>query len=95
MTVKLGEIFGLETFNCGNMLSRAMRKLIVCIWKNKGANSFAVTAKLISAFGFINTQIVQFLLFPNPIAIFCACTAWFLSNLVGNPFFFTQWLKFY
>ena len=42
-----------------------MRKLDFCLCKNKGADSFAVTVKLISAFAFA-TQIVQFLFFLNP-----------------------------
>ena len=42
--------------------------------------SFAVTAKLFSAIVFA-TRIVQFLFFLNP----NACTAWFVSDLVGNP----------
>ena len=45
--------------------------------------SFAVTAKLISAFVFA-TRIVQSLYFLNfkPLAILCGCTAWFVSDLV-------------
>ena len=60
--------------------------------------SFAVTAKLISAFVFA-TQIVQSIYYLNPstihllpksenfklLAIFCGCTAWSVSDLVGNP----------
>ena len=51
--------------------------------------SFAVTAKLISAFVFA-TRIVQSLYFLyirnfKPLAILCGCTARFVSNLVGNP----------
>ena len=42
-----------------------MGKPTICIGKNKDADSFAVTAKLISAFVFA-TQIVQFLFFLNP-----------------------------
>ena len=55
-------------------LSLRMRKPTICICENKGADqlrsnceaiSFAVTAKLISAFVFA-TWIVQFLYFQNP-----------------------------
>ena len=50
--------------------------------------SFAVTAKLISAFVF-TTWKVQSLYFLNtkfkPPAIFCGCKARFVSDLVGNP----------
>ena len=50
--------------------------------------SFAVTAKLISAF-VLATRIVLSLFFLNPkfpasLAIFCACTGRFVSDLVGN-----------
>ena len=56
--------------------------------KTKTQISFAVTAKLISAF-VIAARIVKSLYFLNPkfqaSAIFCCCTAWFVSDLVGNP----------
>ena len=55
--------------------------------KTKAQTSFALTAKLIRAFVF-TTPIVQFLyLIQNfqPLAIFCACTARFVSDLFGNP----------
>ena len=49
--------------------------------------SFAVTVKLISTFVFAR-RIWQFIYFVNPnfqpIAIFCACTARFVSDLFGN-----------
>ena len=61
-----------------------MRKPAFCICENKDAD----TAKLISVFVFA-TQIVQSLYFLNtnfkPLAIFCGCTAQFVSELVGNP----------
>ena len=61
-----------------------MRKPAFCICENKGG----VTAKLISTFVFA-TQIVQSLYLLNrnfeSLAIFCACTAQFVSDLVGNP----------
>ena len=48
--------------------------------------SCMVTAQLISAFVFV-TKIVQspFFLHFKPLAIFCDCTVWFVSDLVGNP----------
>ena len=58
--------------------------------KTKAQISFAVTAKLISAFVFA-PRIVQFLYFLKPkfpgfnLAIFCACTVRFVSDLGGNP----------
>ena len=56
--------------------------------KKKTQISFAVAAKLISAFVFA-TQIVQCLYFLilniKPIAIFCDCAARFVSDLVRNP----------
>ena len=46
-------------------VSRVMRKPTICICENEDAFSFAVTAKLISAFVFA-TWIVQYLYFLNP-----------------------------
>ena len=59
-----------------------MRKPAFCMCENKGS----VTAKLISAFVFA-TQIVQspYLRNSKLLAIFCGCTAWFVSDLVENP----------
>ena len=55
--------------------------------KQKAQISFAVTAKLITAFVFA-TWIVLFLYFLNPnfqpLCIFCACTAQFVSDLFKN-----------
>ena len=54
------------------------------LWENR----LFATAQLISAFVFA-IRIVQFLLYINqncqPLAIFCGCTARFVSDLVGNP----------
>ena len=56
--------------------------------KTKMQISFAVAAKLISAFVFA-ALIVQSLYFLcrnfKPLAIFCGSTAWFASDLVGHP----------
>ena len=64
-----------------------MRKLAFAYAKIKTQISFAVTAKLISAFVFAN-WIVQSLYFINRnfklLNIFCGCTAWLVSDLVGN-----------
>ena len=46
-------------------MSRPMGKPTICIGENKGADQFAVTAKLISAFVFA-TRTVQFLFYLNP-----------------------------
>ena len=58
--------------------------------KTKTQISFAVTAKLISAFVFA-TRIVQFLFYLNirnfkllHVGLFCACTGLFVSDLFGN-----------
>ena len=66
-----------------------MRKPVLAYAKTKTQISFAVTAKLISAFVFA-TRIVQALyslLLRNfkPLDIFCGCTAGFVSDLVENP----------
>ena len=69
-------------------MSLVVRKPAFCICENKTQISFAVTAKLISAFVFA-TWIVQSLFYQiknfKPLAIFCGSTAWFVSDLVGNP----------
>ena len=55
--------------------------------RTKTQISCAVTAQLISAFVFV-AQTVQSFFFFNPslylVAIFCGCTALFVSNLVGT-----------
>ena len=63
-----------------------MRKPAFCLCKNKGADQ--LHGYLISTFVFA-TKIVQSLFFLNPknfksLAIFCSCTAIFMSDLVRN-----------
>ena len=71
-------------------MSHIVRKPDFSLCENKGADQLRsnCTAKLISAFVFA-TQMVQCLYFLNPnfptLVIFCACTARFGSDLVGNP----------
>ena len=65
------------------------KKKLSAYAKTKAQISFAVAAKLISAFVF-TTRIVQFLLYLNAqnfkiLALFCDCTGRFVSGLVGNP----------
>ena len=69
-------------------MSRVMRKLDFCICKNKDADQPRGNPKLISAFGLLHrkynpstTYIRNF----KSLAILCGCTAWFVSDLVGNP----------
>ena len=54
-----------------------MRKPAFAYAKTKTQISFAVTAKLISAFVFATQNF-------KPLAIFCGCTVRFVSDLVGN-----------
>ena len=65
-----------------------MRKPFFAYAKTKTQISFAVTAKLISAFVF-PTRIVQSLYYLirniKPLAIFFGCTDRFVSDLVGSP----------
>ena len=56
-----------------------MRKPDFCICENKGADQLCG-----------NRTTYQRLYFPYtdsaiPLSIFCGCTAWFVSDLVGNP----------
>ena len=62
MCVCNGQIIGLWWFT---YLSQPVGKPTICIGENKGQISFAVTAKLISAFVFA-PRIVQFLFYLNP-----------------------------
>ena len=62
-----------------------MRNPAFCICENKRCRS--ATAQLVSTFVFA-IRIVQSLYFLQnfkPLAILSACTAWFVSDLVGNP----------
>ena len=67
-------------------MSFVMRKPAFCICENKDVDLLicAVTAQLISAFVFA-TWIVQSLFSFKPLNIFYSCTAWFVSDRVGNP----------
>ena len=60
-----------------------MRHLLLWILKNKGADQMhgyrAADQRLCLSY------IVQLLIYLNLLAIFCDCTAWFVSDLVGNP----------
>ena len=63
-----------------------MRKLAFCICQNKDADQLRSTCEADHAFVFA-TRIVQSLFYLNfkPLAMFCDCTARFVSDLVGNP----------
>ena len=76
----------LSSLKSSENMSLIMRKPAFAYVKTKTQISFAVIVKLISAFVFA-TQIVQSLYFLNPKfqAIFCGCTARFVSDLVGTP----------
>ena len=67
-----------------------MRKPALCICENKALDQLSVTTHLISAFVFTSAQIAQSLYYINfkPLAVFCDCTARFVSDLVGNPVYF-------
>ena len=66
-------------------ISRVMRKPAFCLCENKGADQLR---SMISAFVFA-TQIVKSSTSQNrnfkALAIFCGCTAQFVSHHVGNP----------
>ena len=70
-------------------LSLVMRKPFFCICENKDAdqlrNNCAAVQRL--CFRYMETTILLLPKFRNfkPQAIFCGCTAWFVSDLVGNP----------
>ena len=62
-------------------MSFVMRKPAFCICKNKKRRS----ASRISAFFFCCTDSTIPLHNKSKISILCGCTAWFVSDLVGNP----------
>ena len=66
----------LRSYQGGSYLSRIMRKTTFCICENKEAD------QLRGCFRYIDSTIP---LLPKPLAIFCGCTARFVSDLVGNP----------
>ena len=66
------------------IFEQTMQKPAFCINKNKGAYQLYSTAQLIRAFVF-STEIVFCIPNFKPLAIFCSCTAWFVSDLVRNP----------
>ena len=61
-----------------------MRKPAFCICKNKDADQLRDnrTADHRLCFHYIESTIP---LFPKFVTIFFGCTAWFVSDLVGNP----------
>ena len=66
-----------------------MRKPDFCICENKDADQLRGNRKADQRLCFRYTDSIVPLLpkFRNfkPLAIFCGCTAWFVSDLVGNP----------
>ena len=69
-------------------MSRVMRKLAFCISENKVADQLGSNCAADQRLCFHNTSIVQSLYFLNPkfqASSHLHCTAWFVSDLVGNP----------
>ena len=70
-------------------MSRVVRKPALCICENKDADQLHGfhEADQRLCFRYMDSTIS---LLPKskifkPLAIFCGCTAWFVSDLVGNP----------
>ena len=59
-----------------------MRKPAFCIYENKDADQLRGEADQRLWFCYIDSTIP---LLPKPLAILCGCTAWFVSDQVGNP----------
>ena len=57
---------------------------LVCICENKGADQLRSNCAADQRLCFCYTD-GKIPLLPKPLAIFCGCTAWFTSDLVGNP----------
>ena len=64
-------------------LSRVVRKPAFCICENKDADQLRGNreANQRLCFRYIDSTIRNF----KPLTIFCSCTAWFVSEQVGNP----------
>ena len=68
----------------------SQESLLFAYAKTYAQISCAVTAQMISAFIFATLDSAISLLSKSdpkfkPLAIFCGCTDWFVSDLVGNP----------
>ena len=61
-----------------------MRKPAFCICENKDADQLRGNREADQRLCFSYTDSTIPLL-PTSLAIFCSCTAWFVSDLVGNP----------
>ena len=76
-----------RVFCCsGSYLSGCMGKATICIGENKGADQLHSNCQADQCL-FFAARIVQFLYFINPkfpASVFCDCTAWFVSDLVGT-----------
>ena len=57
-------------------MSRVVRKLVFCICENKDADQLRGN-RIVHSLYFLLSNF-------KPLAIFCGCTAWFVSDLVGN-----------
>ena len=60
-----------------------MRKQTFCICQNKGADQLHSNCSNCEADRYTDSSTCTFLNF-QPLAIFCVCTARFVSNLFGN-----------
>ena len=67
-------------------LSCIVRKPVFCIYAKKAQISCAADQCLCFQYIRVDIHVVQSLHF-KPLAILCGCTAQFVSDLVGNPFF--------
>ena len=69
-------------------MSRAVRKPAYCICENKGADQLRGNRKADQCLCFRYTDSTIPLLSKyeifKPLAIFCSCTAWFVSDQIGN-----------
>ena len=65
-----------------------MRKPALCICKNKDADQLRGNREndLRLCFHYLSISYTRNF---KPLAIFCSCTAWLVSDLVGNPKFST------
>ena len=81
--------FAFICFFCKPHLSRVVRKPAFCICENKDADQLRGNREADQRLCFRYTDSTIPLLpkskISKPLAIFCGCTAWFVSDLVGNP----------
>ena len=82
-------LISVQFIECTYHLSRVMRKLDFCLGEKRAQNQLRSNCKADQRLRFRYTDSTIPLLpkfeISSVLSIFCRCTGWFLSDLVGNP----------